>query len=203
MTDASDAQLFARNVPGLTQRLQRAVVGIAGLGGLGSNVAVALTRAGVGTLILADDDHVALPDLNRQYYFQTDVGRHKVEALSAHLRAINPDLRIVSHLVRLTPETITGSFAAAELLIEAFDQAESKQWLIETWCRSYPRRPIVCASGLAGYGKTDQLRVRSAGRLYLCGDEESDQHLGLCSARVAIVANMQANVAIELLMEAT
>jgi len=204
MTDVGGSppggQLFARNVPGMTARLQAATVGIAGCGGLGSHVALALARAGVGTLILADHDRVALSDLNRQAYFQSDIGRPKVSALAAHVRAVNPEASILTHAVRLTPETLGAHFAAAELLIEAFDQAESKQWLIETWCRHYPQRPIICASGLAGYGKTAQLRVRSAGQLYLCGDEESEEQEGLCSARVALVANMQANVAIELLM---
>lgn len=198
-----DAALFARNVPGMTARLSAAVVGIAGCGGLGSNAAVALARAGVGTLILADPDRVALSDLNRQHFFQADLGRLKVEALAAHLRAIHPEIRLVTHATELTPRNLAALFAPAELLIEAFDAAESKQWLIEAWCHSYPERPLVCGSGLAGYGKTAALKVRSAGNLHVCGDEESDMRSGLCAPRVAIVANMQANVAIEVLMDRT
>lgn len=192
--------LFDRNVPGMTERLQSAVVGIAGCGGLGSNAAVALARAGVGTLLLADFDRVALSDLNRQYYFQEEIGRLKVEALAARLRAVRPDIRLVTHAARLTPENAPTLFQPAELLIEAFDSADSKRWLIESWSRAYPERPIVCASGLAGCGRTQDLRVRSAGNLFVCGDEEADKRLGLCAPRVAIVANMQANVAIEILM---
>ena len=122
-------------------------------------------------------------------------------ALADHLRAINPEIDLVTHRLRLTPGALAATFAAADLLIEAFDAAESKQWLIEGWSHCLPPRPIVCASGLAGYGGTDRLRVRAAGRLTLCGDEQSQASEGLCSARVAIVANMQANVAIERLME--
>lgn len=192
--------IFERNVPGTAERLQKATVGIAGCGGLGSNAAVALARAGVGRLILADPDRVELSNLNRQHYFQNDVGKVKVEALAGHLRAVNPDIDLVLHELELTPGNAPEIFGEADLLIEAFDRAESKRWLIETWCRAFPDRPIVCGSGLSGVGNTSALRVHSAGCIHICGDEESDMSLGLCAARVGTVANMQANVAIELLL---
>jgi len=196
----SESSIFERNVPGTTERLQMATVGIAGCGGLGSNAAASLARAGVGRLILVDHDRVELSNLNRQHYFQTDVGKAKVEALAGHLRAINPDIDLVLHDLELTPQNTPEIFAEAEILIEAFDRAELKRWLIEAWCTAFPDRPIVCGSGLSGIGNTNALRVHSAGRIHFCGDEESDMSLGLCAARVGIVANMQANVAIELLM---
>jgi sulfur carrier protein ThiS adenylyltransferase len=199
-TDGSNSSLFARNVPGMTERLGHSVVGIAGCGGLGSNAAVALTRAGIGTLILADPDIVQESDLNRQHFFRADIGKPKLEALTGHLRAINPEIQLETHTVRIEPAQVPALFAEANLLIEAFDSAESKEWLIEAWCAAFPDRPIVCASGLAGLGDTHSLRVRSSGSIHFCGDGESDASMGLCSARVAIVANMQANTAIELLM---
>jgi sulfur carrier protein ThiS adenylyltransferase len=199
-TDGSNSSLFARNVPGMTERLGHSVVGIAGCGGLGSNAAVALTRAGIGTLILADPDIVQESDLNRQHFFRADIGKPKLEALTGHLRAINPEIQLETHTVRIEPAQVPALFAEANLLIEAFDNAESKEWLIEAWCGAFPDRPIVCASGLAGLGDTHSLRVRSSGSIHFCGDGESDASMGLCSARVAIVANMQANTAIELLM---
>jgi sulfur carrier protein ThiS adenylyltransferase len=192
--------IFERNVPGTTEMLQKARVGIAGLGGLGSNAAVALARAGVGRLILADPDAVEPSNLNRQHYFLSDVGTAKVEALAAHLRAINPDIGLALHGIELTPENVPDIFEEADVLIEAFDRAESKRWLIESWCRAFPEKPIVCGSGLSGIGGTNALRVHSAGCIHFCGDEESDMSTGLCAARVAIVGNMQANVAIELLI---
>lgn len=192
--------IFARNVPGMTERLAQAVVGIAGCGGLGSNAAVALVRAGIGRLILADADRVEPSNLNRQHFFQGDLGRLKVEALADHLHAIHPAVALELHAVTLTAENAPGIFRDAELLIEAFDQAEAKRWLINAWCRAYPERPIVAASGLGGCGATERLRVRSSGRIHFCGDGETDMSAGLCSARVAAVAAMQANIAIELLM---
>jgi sulfur carrier protein ThiS adenylyltransferase len=193
--------IFARNVPGMTERLAKACVGIAGCGGLGSNAAVALARAGVGHLVLADCDSVEPSNLNRQHYFLDDVGSRKVDALSAHLKKINPSVRLTTACVELTPENVAHIFGDAELLVEAFDKAENKHWLIEAWSRLFPGRPLVCGNGLSGYGRTEDLKVVRAGSLWFCGDGTTDMSMGLCSARVAIVAAMQANVAIELLME--
>ena len=199
MSESTDS-IFERNVPGTTERLRKATVGIAGCGGLGSNAAAALARAGVGKLILADPDSVELSNLNRQHFFQSDIGRVKVEALADHLKAYNPEIELILHELELTPENTPGIFGEADILIEAFDRAESKRWLIETWCGAFPDKPIVCGSGLSGFGNTNALKVHSAGHIHCCGDEESDMSMGLCAARVGTVANMEANVAIELLM---
>ena len=194
-------ELFERNVPGVRECLARKTVGVAGCGGTGSNAAVALTRAGIGKLILVDRDVVEPSNLNRQYYFLPDVGLPKAETLASHLKRINPGLTVTARVVELTPGNVEDQFEEADLLIEAFDRAESKQWLIETWCRLFPRRPVVCCSGLSGLGDTHSLRVRYAGQIVMCGDETTDMSLGLTSARVAIVANMQANEAIALLVD--
>jgi sulfur carrier protein ThiS adenylyltransferase len=193
--------IFDRNVPGSTEILQARTVGIAGCGGLGSNAAISLTRAGVGGLILADFDTVEESNLNRQAYFVDDIGRLKVEALAATLRRINPAIRLALHCDRLDPFTVAEVFAGADLLLEAFDRAESKQWLIEAWSRAYPDRFVVAASGVSGLGATERLGVRRAGHIVVCGDQTSDMSEGLCAPRVAIAANMQANVAVELLGE--
>ena len=196
----STNNIFTRNVPGTTEILQKRIVGIAGCGGLGSNAAVALVRAGIGKLILADFDIVEVSNLNRQYYFQADIGEIKVEALARHLKAINPEIDLDLHKIELTPENISLIFRDADLLIEAFDRAESKQWLIEAWCRAFPEKPIIVGSGLSGLGNSNSLKVQQAGNIYFCGDGETDMSMGLCSPRVAIAANMQANTAIEILV---
>ncbi len=191
--------IFERNVPGTTEKLQKATVGIAGCGGLGSNAAVALVRAGVGRLILADHDVVEASNLNRQHYFQEDIGRKKVEALAVHLRAINPDVELVLHNLELTSGNVPEIYADADLLIEAFDSADRKRWLIESWCVAFPDRPIVAASGVSGCGNTGAMKVHSSGNIHVCGDEKSEMTMGLCAARVMMAASMEANVAIELL----
>lgn len=192
--------MFDRNVPGTAGKLQAKCAGVAGCGGLGSNAAVALVRAGVGRLILADHDVVELSNLNRQQFYRSDVGKKKVEALAAHLRAIRPDVRLDLVDAELSTDNLRQIFKDADVMVEAFDRAESKKWLIESWCRIFPDRPIVCGNGLAGCGRTGELHVTRAGRIYLCGDGVSDMSMGLCSARVALVAAMEANVAIALLL---
>ena len=194
-------KIFERNVPGTLEILQKSTVGIAGCGGLGSNAAVSLVRAGIGKLILADHDLVEESNLNRQYYFQSDIGKKKVEALADHLSAINPEIQLETIDRQICAPDISQVFKDAEILIEGFDRANEKAWLIESWCSAFPPRPIVCASGLSGIGNTEDLKVKNAGNIYIVGDGETDMSLGLCSARVAIAANMQANIAIELLVK--
>ncbi len=193
--------LFIRNVPGSTEVLQRATVGLAGCGGLGSNAAVALARAGVGRLILADFDRVEPSNLNRQHYFLSDVGKPKTDALSEHLQRINPNIELKLISKKLAPSDIPTIFGAADVLIEAFDRAEAKQWLIEAWCRAFPNRHIIVGNGIGGLGETNSITVRRMGNIWVCGDEHSDMSLGLCAARVGIVAMMQANVAISILVK--
>jgi sulfur carrier protein ThiS adenylyltransferase len=192
--------IFDSNVPGSTGILRRSTVGIAGCGGLGSQAALSLVRAGVGRLILVDFDRVEESNLNRQQYFLEDVGRLKTEALSARLRSVNPEVRITARDLRLERADVAPIFAEADVLVEAFDRAESKRWLIEAWCLAFPDRPVVAASGVSGLGNTGTLRVRRSGMIVMCGDGESDLSEGLCAPRVAIAANMQANAAVEFLV---
>ena len=196
-----EKELFSRHDPGLLSVLRKAVVGIAGAGGLGSNAAVSLARAGVGKLIIADMDRVYPSNLNRQYYFLDQIGQLKVEALVENLKKINPFSQYEVHPVRVTAKNLKKLFSEAEIMIEAFDLASEKSMLINTWLSLFPDRPIVAASGISGFGKNNKLRTRRLGRLYLCGDEESepDEKVSPMAPRVGIVANMQANLVIELL----
>ncbi|MGE5340773.1 MAG: sulfur carrier protein ThiS adenylyltransferase ThiF [Candidatus Omnitrophota bacterium] len=199
--DLDVEKIFERNVPGVRDVLSQKTVAIAGCGGSGSNAAVALVRAGIGKLIIADFDVVEISNLNRQYYFIDDIGKRKVEALSNHLLKINPTLTLETHCIELTKENMSGLFHAADLLIEAFDRAESKAWLIETWCGLFPEKPVVCASGISGFGNSNSLKAMRAGNLIVCGDQETDMSMGLTASRVIMAASMQANEAIELLMK--
>ena len=182
--------IFARNVPGMTEVLKQATIGIAGCGGLGSNAAMLLVRAGIGRLVLVDFDKVEESNLNRQYFFRTDIGNPKVSALAAHLRAIDPAVRLDLHETMLSRETTAATFAACDILIEA-------------WTAAYPDRPIVAASGLAGYGDSGTMTVRRAGNIHMVGDGRSDMARGLCAARVMLAAALEANTVIELLMKHT
>jgi sulfur carrier protein ThiS adenylyltransferase len=194
---------FARRDRRVLDVLRRSSVGIAGAGGLGSNVAVALARAGVGRLVIADCDRVEPSNLNRQQYFVGQVGERKVAALRENLLAINPFSVYEIHDVRITPRNAARVFARVDVLVEALDKAEAKQMLIEASLTAFPGRPVVAASGLAGYGCNRRIRSRRLGNLYVCGDESSQCPKGISpmAPRVALVAAMQANQAVELLVK--
>lgn len=196
-------EFFSRREPAVLAVLRESSVGIAGAGGLGSNVAVSLARAGVGRLVIADFDKVEPSNLNRQQYFIDQVGRCKVEALRENLLLISPYSLYEVHDVRVTRRNAAKIFARVDVLVEAFDRAEAKEMIIETSLARFPGRPIVAASGLAGYGMNRKLRTRRLGNLYICGDEESQCPKGVSpmAPRVALVAAMQANLVVELLIK--
>jgi sulfur carrier protein ThiS adenylyltransferase len=194
---------FSRRDPAVLDALRRSTVGIAGAGGLGSNVAISLARAGVGRLVIADFDTVEPSNLNRQQYFVDQVGLVKVEALRENLLRINPFSVYEVHNVRITRKNATEIFRSVDVLVEAFDKAGAKEMLIEACLGRFPGRPIVAASGLAGHGKNRKLHTRRMGNLYICGDEESQCPKGVSpmAPRVGLVANMQANLVVELLVK--
>ena len=194
-------EYFACRDRALLAVLRQSSVGIAGAGGLGSNAAVALARAGIGRLVIADFDKVEPSNLNRQQYFIDQVGERKVEALRENLLAINPYSLYEIHDVRITRRNAAKIFARVDVLVEALDKAEAKEMLIEASLSKFPGRPIVAASGLAGYGCNSRIRSRRLGNLYICGDESSQCPKGVSpmAPRVALVAAMQANLVVELL----
>jgi len=183
--------------------LSRFRVGVAGAGGLGSNCAVSLARSGVGTIVISDFDVVEVLNLNRQYYFLNQVGLMKTEALKETISNINSEVTVIAHQKQLDRYNIPEIFAGCNVIVEAFDSSEMKEMLIETVQEKIPGIPLIVGSGMAGFGNTNELVCRKIDNtLYVCGDESSevsDDHPPLAS-RVAIVANMQANIVIEILM---
>ncbi|MCU0409237.1 MAG: sulfur carrier protein ThiS adenylyltransferase ThiF [Bacteroidales bacterium] len=179
-------------------------VGIAGAGGLGSNCAVALARSGVGTLVIADFDTVELRNLNRQYYFSDQAGMLKVKALRDNIARINPGTLVVTYADRLDRNNIPGIFAGCDLIVEAFDSAEMKEMITEVVQMRMTGVPLILGSGMAGFGSNGSIRCRKIDdMLYVCGDEstQADEDLPPMAPRVGIVAAMQANLAVELLMK--
>lgn len=174
--------------------LHSAHIAVVGLGGLGSNIAVALTRLGVGHLYLYDFDKVELSNLNRQYYFLGDIGKYKADALVAHLRQINPYADFHAQVVRVTPENIPELLGDCELICEALDAAESKAMLVSSVLSTWPDKRLIAGSGLAGFGPASAITSKRISKnFYLCGDNTSDFHdLPLCGARVALCAAQQA-----------
>ena len=180
--------------PAQLDALHNAHVAVVGLGGLGSNIAVALTRLSIGHLYLYDFDRVELSNLNRQYYFLGDIGKYKADALVAHLRQINPYADFHAQVVRVTPENIPELLGDCELICEALDAAESKAMLVTNVLSTWPDKLLIAGSGLAGFGPASAITSKRISKnFYLCGDSESDFHnLPLCGARVALCAAQQA-----------
>jgi len=202
--DELESLMASRHSPGVHARLKKAVVGVAGLGGLGSVVATALARTGVGTLILADFDVVEPSNLNRQQYLVEHLGKPKTEAITDLLSAINPYTRIVSHQARLVPSNIPDIFRAAGVIVECFDRAEEKVMLMETVSDSLPEAYLIAASGLAGYGDSNRIHTFRIGeRIFLVGDlvSAAEPGRGLMAPRVGIAAHHQANLVVSLFMD--
>lgn len=188
----------------IKSHLGKFTVGIAGAGGLGSNCAVALARSGVGTLIIADYDIVEAPNLNRQYFFIDQVGQMKTIALKENISRINPEVFVITHQKRLDRENIPEVFSGCNIIVEAFDSSDMKEMLIETVQTKMPGIPLIVGSGMAGWGNSELIRYRKIDNtLYVCGDESTEvsENIPPMAPRVGMVANMQANVVIELLMK--
>jgi sulfur carrier protein ThiS adenylyltransferase len=186
----------------IKRRLRDKKVGIAGSGGLGSNCAVALARVGVGNLILTDFDVVDPSNLNRQYFFHDQIGQKKVRALEANIKRINPTISIEAHDIKLDENSIIRIFRDCDVIVEAFDMDTMKQMIIETVLLNFPEKYLVVGSGLAGWGHNEKISQISYDRMIVCGDFESEvteNHPPL-APRVGIVANMQANVVLEILL---
>lgn len=197
--DELEALMVARHTPGVHDMIRQATVGIAGLGGLGSSIAVALARIGIGRLILADFDVVEPSNLNRQQYFIDQLGMTKAAALEDNLSRINPYVQCEAHCVRVTPDNIPELFGDVDVMVEAFDRADQKAMLLQ----HFKGKPLVAASGLAGYGPGNAIGVRKMGEnIYVVGDLSTGAApgFGLMAPRVGIAAHMQANLVLRILL---
>lgn len=186
----------------IRKHLKNKSVGIAGCGGLGSNCAAALARAGVGTLVIADFDVIVESNLNRQYFFYDQIGMLKVFALKSLLERINPRIRVHAFDLRLCPSDVVEIFSGCDVIVEAFDKAEMKHMIIDAVSNHLPGKPLVVGVGMAGWGDSNSIRTRHSGNLVICGDEmnEVSEMNPPVAPRVGIVANMQANAVMELLL---
>ena len=194
--------LYTMTAVEIAKMLRTKTVGIAGCGGLGSNCAVALARVGVGTIIIADFDVISEGNLNRQYYFCDQIGLKKIYALKENIGRINPVVNVIAHELRLSCENIPLIFAGCDVIVEAFDMADQKKMLLESLFIAMPLVPVVVGLGMAGWGMNDTIHCRKVDNLFICGDEISEisPDLPPIAPRVGIVANMQANVVLEILL---
>lgn len=185
------------------ERLARARIGIAGAGGLGSNIAMMLARSGVGHLVIADFDTVDESNLNRQHYAREHVGASKVDALSQQIHAVDPRVEMQAFRLRVTPQNARELFGGCDIVCEAFDDAQAKAMLVEQLLSLTPGPIVVSGNGMAGIGPASEIVTRRLGsRLYVCGDGESDVDAGevLYAPRVMLCAAQQALVAVRIVL---
>ena len=186
----------------LHRAFSSATVAVCGLGGLGSNIAIALARAGIGKLILIDFDRVDITNLHRQQYKADQIGMDKTEALAENLKEIAPYVSLEVHTERITEENTVLLLKDADIICEAFDDAEWKAMLTNTVLTEMRDKYLVAASGMASLYDANRIKTRKVtSKFYLCGDEKSDvaDGIGLVSSRVMICAAHQAHTVLRIL----
>ena len=186
----------------LQKRFASASVAVCGLGGLGSHIAFALARAGIGRLILIDFDKVEITNLNRQQYKADQIGLDKTEALKRNLKEIAPYVQTEVFCEKLTEKNIPELLKEADIVCEAFDDPESKALLTDTVLSLMKEKYLVAASGMAGLESGNIICTRKiTDHFYLCGDGVSEvtDGMGLVSARVMLCAAHQAHMVLRIL----
>ena len=196
------AALEERHGKELQKKLSDASVAVCGLGGLGSNIAISLARAGVGKLHIIDFDKVDISNLNRQQYFPEQLGMYKSDALYDTLKRIAPYCYIRKDCVKITEDNIPQLLADDEIIVEAFDRADQKAMLVNCVLETMPEKYLVAGSGMAGLAPSNTITTkRVTKRFYICGDGVSDVNdgMGLVSSRVLICAGHQAHAVIRII----
>lgn len=184
------------------KKFLNSTVAICGLGGLGSNIAISLTRVGIGKLILIDFDKVDPTNLNRQQYKMSQLGMYKTEALAENLREITPYVDIEYHTVKMTEENTVELLNDADIVCEAFDKADNKAMLVNAVLEGFEDKIIVSGSGMSGFGSANEIKTQKImKRFYLCGDGVSDVNdgIGLVASRVMACAAHEAHMVVRIL----
>ena len=198
-----EAMMSARHTPKVHRILKESKVAVAGLGGLGSNIAVSLARMGVGNLFLVDFDIVEPSNLNRQSYYIKHIGMFKTDALKHQIEEINPFIEVAVKNVKVTDDNVFELFNGFDVVCEAFDNPADKAMLVNSIMINMPETKIVSASGMAGYESANNIKTEiNMGNLYVCGDFETgaDFGTGLMPPRVLVCAGHQSNMILRLLL---
>lgn len=198
-----EALLVARHTPGVYGKTKRAKIGIAGAGGLGSNIAISLARLGVGNIKIVDFDVVEPSNLNRQQYYIKDIGEFKVNALKRNLAEINPFINVEAIVKKVNRNNVIDIFREEDIIIEAFDNPECKAEISNRVLSCMEDKILIASSGMAGYYPSNEIVTRKINeKFYICGDGESEakEGVGLMAPRVAICANHMANCALRIIL---
>ena len=194
--------LSAKQSPALCKAFAGARIAVCGSGGLGSNIAVMLARAGVGHLHIIDFDKVEITNLNRQQYFADQIGMPKTEALKENLARIAPYCDVRAENIMIDEANIDGLFEEDDIICEAFDKAEAKALLAGCILERHPEKYLISGSGMAGIGPANEMVTKKiTSRFILCGDGESDVDESdvLLGTRVMLCAAHQAHAALRII----
>lgn len=200
-----DALLSARHTPGIQKKIRSSSIAILGLGGLGSAVAGAMAKIGIGKMLLSDYDIVEPSNLNRQHYFVDQIGTLKTVALKENLLRMNPSISLELIDEHLTETRLPQLFSDVDVLIECFDDPVMKAATLRVVLTRMPRVSYVGSSGIAGFSENNTI-VTTMLRpgIFIVGDKTSEARpgMGLMAPRVGIAAHHQANQALRILIGA-
>ena len=139
------------DVPG-QRKLMGASVLVVGMGGLGCPAGMYLAAAGVGRLLIADDDIVELTNLQRQIaHAEQSLGQAKVESARSRLLSLNPDVQVTAIRERLKGDSLDEAVASADLVIDACDNFETR-FAINASCIAN-RKPLISAAAIRMQGQ--------------------------------------------------
>ncbi len=198
-----EEMLCSRHTPNVHQKIKNARVAVAGLGGLGSNIAVMLARTGIGTLHLVDFDTVDVSNLNRQHYFIPHLGIKKTDAIKQQIAQINPFVKVICDSVKVDKKNCAEIFKDDGIVCEAFDRPEAKALLVNCLLESRNDVYVIAASGMAGFDKSNSITTKIVSeKFYICGDgtSEAKQGCGLMAPRAGICASHQANAVLRIIL---
>lgn len=157
-------------------QIQSKKIGIGGVGGLGSNVAMILVRSGFKHFEILDMDLIEASNLNRQQYFHNEIGESKVKVTGQRLRAINPDLNLMTYETQWTEAASGQYFQDCDFVVEAFDQADFKFQFVRYYQEHAP--VVISGNGMAGLTQKQPIRVQKVGNIYMVGDGTTDAACG-------------------------
>lgn len=195
--------LCLRHGAGNQEKISNAKVAVLGLGGLGSNICMALAKLGVGNMLIVDFDKVDITNIFRQNYSLSDIGEYKTDATLKQMQEINPYLNIKTLNVRVTAENISEIISGYDIICEAFDDKETKSLIINEILEKYDDKIIVSGNGMAGYKSLNLIKTRRFGnRLYICGDMENgiETEKTLVAPRVCACAMHEANMVLQIIL---
>jgi len=188
------------------EKLQASRILIIGMGGLGSPVAMYLAAAGVGHLVLVDDDVVELSNLQRQIaHNSSDVGLNKVDSAKQTIQNLNPEVKVTTFCTRLNDEELYHEVSAADVVIDGSDNFSTRFALNKASVKS--KTPLVSGAAIRMEGQVSVFNKTPSSPCYRClykdeGElDASCSNNGVLSPVVGIIGSIQATEAIKVLLD--